>query len=120
MFELEPGSGDQHEAIAFPGLAKLLVLPLWPVSFLHNELTWFLLGGRKIFFFSVLLKPVCIVHITAIPQKTACDVMVKGSVKGQGKRYFFLVTFQLLIKNHTEEIFSITGAGFFKKGAEAQ
>lgn len=49
------------------------------------DLFGFLSGEGKACF-SVLLKPVHVVHIAAIPQNPACDVMVKGSVRGQGKR----------------------------------
>ena len=47
------------------------------------------LSGEGEASFSVLLKPVRVVRIAAIPQNPACDVMVKGSIKGQGKRCLF-------------------------------
>lgn len=65
--------------------------------------------------FSVLLKPVHAVCIAAILQSPACDVMVKGSVKGQGKRRFFPVVCELLIKNNKGEMFSVTSAIFLRK-----
>ena len=56
--------------------------------------------------FPVLLKSVLVVLKTAIPQNPACDVMVKGSVKGQGKRCLFKW------RASCAEVFSITGAIF--------
>lgn len=72
--------------------------------------------------FSVLVKLVCVaVHIAAIPQSPACDVMLKGSVKVQGKRCLFKWLANCKSKLTKERTSSVTSVDiYFLKGAEAQ
>lgn len=77
------------------------------------------LSGEAKASFSVLLKLVCIaVGIAAIPQSPACDIMLKGSVRVQGKRSLFKWLANCKSKITKERTSSVTSVGiylFFKR-----
>lgn len=87
MLVLVLGSGSEpHETNVLAGRAKLNGLALVVCEF---SLKWTdfasCLGKERL----LLLKTIDDVHITEILQNLARDVMVEGSMKGQGKRYLF-------------------------------
>lgn len=114
------GSGSKHltlsETRVLAGRAKLSGLALMACDFSPKwtHLVSYL-GKERL----LLLKTIDDVHIAMIPQNLACDVMVKGCIKGQGNRYLFelLASYSSKI---TKEAQSLLLVIFFKDGAEAQ
>lgn len=90
MLVLVLGSGSRHltlhEMNVLAGRAKLNGLALMACE-LSPKWTDFVscLGKERL----LLLKTTDDAHITETLQNPACDVMVKGSMKQQGKRYLF-------------------------------